>query len=89
MLTGRVKKGRTETPFGPFITPGFQEGTEVEIIIRPQHLKIDFDRNGKGPSPTAERGIAASGEVLRARFLGKESLIEIKMQFDGSILNSI
>ena len=34
------------------------------------------------------RNPAARGEVFRARFLGKESLIEIKMEFDGSILNS-
>ena len=45
-LDSKVKDGRTETPFGPFITPGFKEGSNVEII-RPQHLKIDFDRNGK------------------------------------------
>ena len=88
VISGIVLNSQTNTPFGLFMTPGVDNGLEVEIIIRPQHLKIDFDRNGKGPSPTAERGIAASGEVYRARFLGKESLIEIKMEFDGSILNS-
>ncbi len=88
VILGTVLNSQTNTPFGLFMTPGVEDGLNVEIIIRPQHLKIDFDRNGKGPSPTAERGIAASGKVLRARFLGKESLIEIKMKFDGSILKS-
>ena len=88
MLTGRVKKGRTETPFGPFITPGFQEGSEVEIIIRPQHLKIDFDRKGKGPNPTTQDGVPARGMVYSSRFLGKESLVELIMEADRSKLKA-
>ncbi len=88
VIVGSVLNSQTNTPFGLFMTPGIDDGVEVEIIIRPQHLKIDFDRNGNGPSPTTERGIAASGDVYRARFLGKESLIEIRMEFDGSLLSS-
>ena len=53
-----------------------------------KHLKIDFDRNGKGPNPTSEHGVAAKGEVVRSRFLGKESLVELKMEFDQSILKA-
>ncbi len=87
-LTGRVNNGRTETPFGPFITPGFLEGSKVEIIIRPQHLKIDFDRNGKGPNPTVKDGVPARGLVYSSRFLGKESIIELKMETDGSKLQA-
>ena len=88
MLTGKVKNGRIETPFGPFITPGFLEGSEVEIIIRPQHLKIDFDRNGKGPNPTVEDGVPARGLVCSSRFLGKESVIELRMEADFSKLQA-
>ena len=64
------------------MTPGLRDGLIAEIIIRPQHLKIDFDRNGKGPNPTIEHGVAARGAVVRSRFLGKESLVELKMEFD-------
>ena len=64
------------------------DGIIAEIIIRPQHLKIDFDRNGKGPNPTSEHGVAARGEVVCSRFLGKESLVELKMEFDQSILKA-
>ena len=77
-----------ETPFGPFITPGFKEGSYVEIIIRPQHLKIDFDRSGKGPNPTIKDGVPARGKVCISRFIGKESIIELKMDKDGSKLKT-
>ncbi len=87
-INGKVNNSQTETPFGLFMTPGLQDGLIAEIIIRPQHLKIDFDRNGKGPSPTSEHGIAARGKVVRSRFLGKESLVELKMEFDQSILKA-
>ncbi len=88
MLISKVRNGRTETPFGPFITPGLMEGSEVEIIIRPQHLKIDFDRNGKGPNPTAQDGVPARGMVCSSRFLGKESIVELIMEADGSRLKA-
>ena len=88
ILNSKVEDGRTETPFGPFITPGFKEGSIVEIIIRPQHLKIDFDRNGKGPNPTIQDGVPAKGKVFFSRFIGKESIIELKMEKDGSKLKA-
>ena len=85
-LHGKVKDGRIETPFGPFITPGFKEGSNVDIIIRPQHLKIDFDRNGKGPIPTIQDGVPARGKVSFSKFIGKESILELIMERDGSKL---
>lgn len=84
----RVKGALTDTPFGAFLTPGQPDGTEVEIVIRPQHLKIDFDRGGRGPSPTPQDGTPARGIVERARFLGRESLVEFRMDYDGSILKA-
>lgn len=76
VLSGRVHGALTHTPFGEFLTPGVPDGSEVEIVIRPQHLKIDFDRNGQGPAPTPENGTAAHARVTRARYLGRESLVE-------------
>lgn len=78
----------TQTPFGAFLTPGLAEGAAVDIVIRPQHLKIDFDRGGKGPLPTIGDGTAARGVVERARFLGRESLVEFRMEGDGSTLTA-
>ena len=88
IINGVVKHSRIDTSFGWFITPGIDDGTAVQILIRPQHLKIDFDRNGKGPHPTQEDGVPARGVVHRARFMGNESLVELCMNSDSSILKA-
>jgi iron(III) transport system ATP-binding protein len=88
ILTSRVQGALTATPFGDFLMPGQPDGTEVEIVIRPQHLKIDFDRAGRGPNPTPQDGTPARGVVERARFMGRESLVEFRMDFDGSVLKT-
>jgi iron(III) transport system ATP-binding protein len=88
ILRGQVHGALTDTPFGEFLTPGLADGTDVDIVIRPQHLKIDFDRAGRGPNPTAVEGTAARAIVERARFLGRESLVEFRMDEGGQILRA-
>ncbi len=89
IIKGKVQGALTETPFGQFLAPGVPDGTEVDIVIRPQHIKIDFDRGGRGPNPTPEDGTAARGVVERARFMGSSSLVEFRMDYDGSILKAV
>ncbi len=88
VIRGMVRGALTETPFGHFLAPGVPDGQEVEIVIRPQHIKIDFDRNGRGPNPTSQDGTPARGVVERARFMGSESLVEFRMDHDGSVLKA-
>lgn len=88
VIPGVVRGALTDTPFGAFLAPGFPDGTEVEIVIRPQHLRIDFDRDGRGPLPTPEDGTPARGIVVRSRFMGSESLVEFRMDHDGSVLKA-
>ncbi|MCB2115813.1 MAG: ABC transporter ATP-binding protein [Rhodobacteraceae bacterium] len=88
ILRGKVEGALTRTPFGEFLAPGVADGTEVEIVIRPQHVKIDFDRAGRGPSPTVADGTAARAMVARARFMGRESLVEFRMDDGGEILKA-
>jgi iron(III) transport system ATP-binding protein len=88
VISGKVQGALTNTPFGQFLAPGVADGTDVDIVIRPQHLKIDFDRAGRGPNPTPQDGTAARGVVQRARFIGASSLVEFRMDFDGSILRA-
>ena len=88
VIRGVSRGALTDTPFGAFLTPGHADGAEVEIVIRPQHLKIDFDRGGRGPDPTAADGTAARGTVLRSRFLGRESLVDFAMDFGGQKLTA-
>lgn len=88
VISGKVQGALTDTPFGQFLTPGYADGTPVDIVIRPQHLRIDFDRAGRGPHPTPQDGTPARGIVERARFMGAESLVEFRMDYDGSILRA-
>ncbi len=77
-----------DTAFGQFMAPAVPDGAEVDIVIRPQHIKIDFDRNGHPPAPTPENGVPARAFVQRARFMGSESLIEFRLEFDGSLIRA-
>jgi iron(III) transport system ATP-binding protein len=88
VLRGTVQGALVDTPFGQFLAPGVPDGGEVEIVFRPQHVTIDFDRGGRGPNPTEIAGTPARGVVRRARFMGSESLVEFRMDHDGQILRA-
>ncbi len=88
VIPGVVRGAQVDTPFGAFLAPGHSDGTQVEIVIRPQHLKLDFDRQGKGPLPTETDGVPARGCIQRARFMGNETLVEMVMDHDGTILHA-
>ncbi|MEM9319282.1 MAG: ABC transporter ATP-binding protein [Pseudomonadota bacterium] len=88
VLQGQVQGALTNTPFGQFLAPGHSDGTNVDIVFRPQHVKIDFDRNGRGPDPTPQDGVPARGVVVRSRFMGHESLVEFRMDFHGELLKA-
>ncbi|AKO97495.1 MAG: ABC transporter ATP-binding protein [Marinovum algicola] len=88
VIESEVHGALVDTPFGDFLAPGLPDGAQVEIVFRPQHVGIDFDRAGQGPHPTAERGVAARGVVERARFMGKESLVEFRMDHDDTSLRA-
>lgn len=79
-ITGFVKNSQVDTPFGRFFAPGYLDGDKVDIVIRPQHIRIDFDRGGLRPTPTAKDGAAARGFVERARYLGRESLVKFRLE---------
>ncbi len=88
VIKGEVHGALVKTPFGEFLAPGHHDGKKIEIVIRPQHLRIDFDRSGTGPNPTPQDGIPARGKVIRSRFMGRESLVEFEMDYDGSTLKA-
>jgi len=87
VLEAKVQGALVPTPFGQFLAPGVVDGTEVEIVFRPQHVRIDFDR-GAAPAPTPKEGTPARAEVVRARFMGHESLIEFRMVETGAVLKA-
>jgi iron(III) transport system ATP-binding protein len=77
-----------DTPFGQFLAPGVPDGADVDIVFRPQHVKIDFDRGGKGPLPTVSDGVAARAIVQRARFIGSQSLVEFIMDDGETVIHA-
>jgi iron(III) transport system ATP-binding protein len=87
IIHGVVRERQTDTPFGLFLTPKLVDGADVEIVIRPQHLLIEPDE-GAAPESTPIHGMPARGRVVRARFVGAASLIEVAMDHDGSILRA-
>lgn len=88
VIAATVTDCQAETPFGRFLAPNIPNGTRIEIVIRPQHLKIDFDRKGQGPLPTPQDGVPARGQVVRARFMGDQSIVELAMDHDRSVLKA-
>jgi iron(III) transport system ATP-binding protein len=88
LLTSTVRGALTDTPFGQFLAPGVPDGGQVEIVFRPQHVGIDFDRDGRGPNPTPLAGTPARGVVERARFMGSESLVGFRMDYDQGIIRA-
>jgi len=88
VVEATVEGALAQTAFGRFLAPGVADGTSVQIVFRPQHVRIDFDRSGKGPNPTAKEGTPARAVVSRARFMGSESLVEFVMDHDGSMLRA-
>ena len=67
VVTGTVRGALTTTPFGEFLAPGYPDGSVVDIVFRPQHVKIDFDRKRAGAEPhAARRGAGTRRGAARA-----------------------
>lgn len=79
VIEARAEGGQALTAFGAFDCPDIADGTLVDVVVRPQHVAIDFDRGGQGPSQTSARGTAVPAAVERARFLGGQSLVDFRM----------
>ncbi|MEM6678438.1 MAG: ABC transporter ATP-binding protein [Pseudomonadota bacterium] len=87
VVSGRVRDGQTETPFGLFLCPNTRDGTAMEIVVRPQHLTIQADQ-GDEPTLSPNDGVPARGRVIQARFVGAQSLIDVAMEHDGQRLRA-
>lgn len=75
-LQGRIEAGHVPTPLGQICAPDLPEGAEVEILIRPEALRLD-PRPGSAGGGTAGAGGVA--RVLAARVLGRSSLIHLSL----------
>ncbi|MEO1723425.1 MAG: ABC transporter ATP-binding protein [Pseudomonadota bacterium] len=84
---GEVRGREAETAFGRFPTPGLADGADVEIIFRPQHLSVVEDR-GAAHALDDHDGSLARAEVVRSRFVGAQSLIELRLVGSEQVLRA-
>lgn len=71
-FVGRVTSGGVEVPLGRVPTNGHRDGQDVEVLVRPEALSISVDDATGSPD-----GVA--GSVVAARFLGRSSLIDVRL----------
>lgn len=64
VMTGRVEGGSVSTPFGRLSTDGLGEGTEVEILFRPEAVR--FSDTGTLAAVVEARSLGAYGLVQMA-----------------------
>lgn len=69
VIESHVRDGCAATPFGPVPAPGFDDGAAVEVLIRPEALRIDRLSDIDDP--------IGAGKVTAARLLGRSSLIHL------------
>ncbi len=71
-LDGTVKDGRVATPFGSVAARNLDEGTPVEVLIRPEGLKLR-------PSAGETEHRTGLARVMAARMLGRSSLVHLEV----------
>ncbi len=71
-LQGVARDGRVATPFGSVEAGDLGEGTAVEVLIRPEALKLQPHEPGGAPRDGTAR-------VMAARMLGRSSLIHLSV----------
>lgn len=79
-IDGVVSGGGVETPFGILDAKHLADGTEVQVLIRPEALKLAWAGEGE-----ADLNV---GRVVTARMLGRSTLIHLHLgHFNGRPLH--
>jgi iron(III) transport system ATP-binding protein len=75
-LQGTVRNGRVSTPFGALDAPGYAEGCAVDVLIRPEALRLQPLNGGpEAPRPDGQR----AARVMASRLLGRSSMIHLSV----------
>ncbi len=80
-LDGQVEGRRVSTPFGDLDAPDLADGTPVEVLIRPEALKLRPASSGD-PAAGGGHGAPGTARVMAARLLGRTSLVHLSI--DGA-----
>jgi iron(III) transport system ATP-binding protein len=71
-LEGVIRGGVVATPFGEVAAPELPEGTPVEVLIRPEALRLQSLAD-------ATSGAAGTAKVMASRMLGRSSLVHLSV----------
>jgi iron(III) transport system ATP-binding protein len=66
-IPSNVRQGKVHSPLGAFPAPGFKEGAEVDLVIRPEALSLELEDNG-------------NATVLVSHMLGRSNLIHLRVE---------
>jgi iron(III) transport system ATP-binding protein len=81
-LEGTVKDKSVPTPFGPVAVPRMRDGTRVEVLVRPEALRITPATGNPAPEGAAE------AHILTVRMLRRASFLHLCLgDFEGSHLH--
>ena len=72
-LSGRVHQARVDTPVGCLTVPHLDEGTAVDVLIRPEALRLTMAADGD------VTGVPNLARVEASRLLGRTSLIHLRV----------
>ncbi len=72
-VIGQVEFGQVRTPFGPFDAAGVNDGTQVQVYIRPEGINVK-------PAETGDNLM----DVTAVRLLGRSSHIRLYRKADNS-----
>lgn len=76
-ITGKVRAGHVQTTLGRFCAPGFAEGAAVDILMRPESLRL-------GPLGEGD-DTAVTGRVEMSRMLGHTNVVHLSVsESDGT-----
>ncbi|HEX2113055.1 MAG TPA: TOBE domain-containing protein, partial [Alphaproteobacteria bacterium] len=67
-LHGEVRNGAVATPLGTLDAPGLADGTAVDVLIRPEALRLGL-----------AAGDAVTARVMASRLLGRSSWIHLSL----------
>ncbi len=76
-VRGRVSQGRVATPLGELDAAGLADGTEVEVLIRPEALRLQ-------PLGPERDGARSPARVMAARLLGSSSMLHLRLDTGGA-----
>lgn len=76
ILKGVIKNDQAKTVLGYVPAKGFKEGEKVDVLVRPENIKIQRVLDDIGANEKAH--------IMAARYLGRESLLHIRVEDENA-----